>query len=176
MDFFLREFRVCRIRGVDISANPLAMLVPLILTFPYLRISLAAFAGTYLGIMLLIVIHEMGHAVVAQHYNMAVKGIYLKWYGGACWLKRQPHSHRHAAIYASGGVLAQVIVLAPALALSYFWGGFPSTFFKGLLYVFVDLNIMMMILNLIPVGPLDGAKIFDYLRNRKWYDKADGLL
>lgn len=176
MDFFLREHRLGKIWGVELSANLLAFIVPSVLAIPYIKIGVGAFAGVLMATMALIIIHEMGHALVAQRYGMSVKGIYLKWYGGACWLKRQPRSHRQVAIYASGGVAAQLALLIPSLVLSYFFGGAPTTFIKGVLFVFVQLNIMMALFNLIPVGPLDGAKIFDYLRNRKWYDKADGLI
>ena len=112
--------------------------------------------GRWLGYVLVILLHELGHAALAKAYRMQVLEVMLHGMGGHCRYAGQPTPFERAVI-ASGGILAQLVILAIALPLSFFLVEGPLT--AGLFDALVRTNVILMVLNLIPIAPLDGAEI-----------------
>jgi Zn-dependent protease len=83
------------------------------------------------------------------------------------------------AAIAWGGVLAQLALLIPALAVALFLPAPQSAFLAELLEAFTRTNAILIAFNLIPIKPLDGAEawpLFGHLRRRrarvkKWKQK-----
>ena len=111
----------------------------------------------WLGFALLILIHELGHALMVVRYRLGLSEIAIHGAGGYCRHERSG-SRFEEAVVAWGGVLAQLTLYAVVqLALLLF--GPPSSVHLGLIvYVFTDINLWVAALNLIPFEPLDGAK------------------
>lgn len=112
--------------------------------------------GGWLGYVLVILLHELGHAALAKRYRMQVLEVMLHGMGGHCRYAGLPSPWERSVI-ASGGILAQLVVLAVALPLSYFLVEGPMT--AGLFHALVRTNVLLMVVNLIPIAPLDGAEI-----------------
>jgi len=113
--------------------------------------------GFWLGFFLLVLLHELGHAVLVRRFRCAVVSIDVHGFGGLCRWSGTPTAVQRACI-AWGGVLAQAVVLAGAhvaLALA----GPPETRFTAhLAAAFTGTNVWVIAINLIPVAPLDGAE------------------
>lgn len=112
--------------------------------------------GAWLGFVLLVLVHELGHAVLVRAFGLRVVGIDVHGLGGECqWTGFA--SERAKATIAWGSVLAQVVVLVTTPL----WGDrLPRPappFFEQLLSACTATNVMLMLLNLLPVPPLDGA-------------------
>jgi Zn-dependent protease len=125
--------------------------------------------GFWLGFFLIVLIHEVGHALVVLRSRCRVVSIDLHGLGGACRWQGGPSAIDRARI-AWGGVWAQCLALLAAIgALSLF--GEPASAFTGqLAHAFTAGNVWLMLLNLIPVPPLDGAeawKLFPLLRRQR---------
>src|SRR4051812_26371574 len=73
--------------------------------------------GAWLGVLLVVLLHEMGHAFWARHFQMDVTEIVIHGLGGHCAYLGTP-SPKQRAIVAWGGVLAQGLVLTIAIPLS----------------------------------------------------------
>jgi stage IV sporulation protein FB len=113
--------------------------------------------GYWLGFVLLILLHECGHALLVLRYRLGLTDIAVHGLGGWC---RHAHSGTpfQASAVAWGGVLAQLCVLAGAYAVLLLAPPLSSPFVAELMYAFTDANLWLIALNLIPIEPLDGAK------------------
>lgn len=111
----------------------------------------------WLGFVLLILIHELGHALLVLRYRLGLAEIAVHGAGGYCRHEHAGSPFQEAAI-AWGGVLAQLAAFAICqIAL---WIGGPPTSASGALLasVFTTTNLWLIAFNLLPVEPLDGAK------------------
>lgn len=112
--------------------------------------------GAWLGIVLVIVMHEVGHAVVVRGVGAVPTEIVVHGFGGHCaW--RGPVSSRGRAMIAWGGVWGQLVLFA----LVGLWAQLftPASPFGGhLIYALLWSNLRLAAFNLIPFPPLDGAE------------------
>jgi len=116
----------------------------------------------------LILIHELGHAVLARRYGHRVVAIDITGFGGLCRWSGYATDYERAVI-AWGGVVAQAALLViTALVVVPF--GFPRGPLGEIAGVFLRTNAWLIALNLLPFPPLDGAeawRILRFLRNRR---------
>lgn len=113
----------------------------------------------YFGLILL---HEIGHAAMAQRLGYRATDIHLSAIHGLCTYDT-PESPREDALVAWGGVLAQLAVALPLLALDQV-PGFAARPFAGIpIAVFGYYSVALVVFNLIPTPPLDGAKAWKLL-------------
>lgn len=110
--------------------------------------------GCYVGVLLL---HEIGHAAMARRLGCRVTDIRLSWLHGTCETAA-PQSRRDEALIAWGGVLAQLAVALPLIALGQVPALAASPAAGIAIAAFGDFSALVAIANLAPVAPLDGAK------------------
>lgn len=118
--------------------------------------------GAWLGLVLVVLLHEMGHAFWARRFQMDVTEILIHGLGGHCAYLGTP-SPKQRSIVAWGGVLAQALVFAVALPLSI---ALPeaSEVQRDLYGMLVATNLYIALFNLIPIPPLDGAEAWRLVR------------
>ena len=111
---------------------------------------------------LLILVHELGHAVAARSMRLHVHRIALHGLGGHIETE-YPGGLAASARLASGGVLAQLAVLAVVLPFAVLddrkdaaWVQVQDTL--------LNWNVAVILLNLLPVAPLDGHRIWPWVR------------
>ena len=113
--------------------------------------------GFWLAFFLLVLIHELGHAVLVRRYRQRVVSIDIHALGGVCCWSGDPTAIDRARI-AWGGVLAQAVAYGAARAAIALAGPPDGLFTAQLAYAFTTTNVWLMAINLIPVAPLDGAE------------------
>jgi Zn-dependent protease len=113
--------------------------------------------GFWLGFCLLVLVHELGHAVLVKRYGHHVRSIDIHGLGGACCWSGEPTAIDRARI-AWGGVLAQAVALGIAVAAIAVAGPPDSALVAELASAFTTTNVWLIAINLIPVPPLDGAE------------------
>jgi len=113
--------------------------------------------GLWLGFLLLVLIHELGHATVVRLCRQRVVSVDIHGLGGVCRWHGEVTPIRRASI-AWGGVWAQMLLLAATLLWKTFAGAPSGVFIADLVRAFVQTNVMLMGLNLMPIAPLDGAE------------------
>lgn len=124
--------------------------------------------GFWLGFVLIILLHELGHAYLVRRLNHHVVAVDITGFGGACrWQPRGYASQLEHSIISWGGVLAQgLLLLGTVIALAVV--GSPSSVFTAeLVHAFTTTNIIIIVINLLPFPPLDGYqawKIFGQLK------------
>lgn len=140
---------------------PVAMHWTVLMSFAWLYLvfwDLLATAIASAAFFVLLVAHEFGHVVLLRRKKIAVLGIRL--YGIHGETEHGYASRPQAMLVAWGGVAAQLAVLALALALMYAMRGVAipllSLIAGPVLFVFTKINIFMMVIALLPIGPFDG--------------------
>jgi Zn-dependent protease/predicted transcriptional regulator len=135
-------------------------------SLPWL-LGLAAALGLFAGVL----IHEFGHALVAQRFDVHVDSITLWFLGGLAQLEEFPDDWRQEFYIAVAGPLVSVGVGAACYgAFLAFPVGQPAPrFVFGYLAI---LNVFLAAFNMLPGFPMDGGRILRALlsRNRSRLD------
>jgi hypothetical protein len=126
--------------------------------------------SAWLGFAIVVLVHQLGHALFALRVGGLLAGIDTTAVGGQCrvrgWL-----SPLARAWVAWGGPFAQLLLLGAALGFFHWHGAPSSTLGSALRSAFVDVNLALLALNLLPIAPLDGAlawELFGELRASGW--------
>lgn len=113
--------------------------------------------GVAIGFTLLVLAHELGHALLVRRYRCRVVSIDIHALGGVCRWTGDATAIQRAKI-AWGGVDAQVVVFFATVGLLALFGEPESRIVSQIARTFTTINAYMMALNLLPVAPLDGAE------------------
>jgi Zn-dependent protease len=111
----------------------------------------------WLSFFLLVLIHEIGHAIMVWTVRAHVIAIDVNGAGGLCHWEGEVGEIGRALI-AWGGVLAQLVLLAATYAWLTFIGPPRSELGAGLAMAFTETNLTLVAINLIPVPGLDGSE------------------
>lgn len=146
-------------------------------TEPYLLAVLSAFL-----FFASILLHELGHAVIARRNDIGITSITLWMFGGVAGLERDPRTAGEEFRIAAAGPAVTGIIAAVALGLgsaigdSSFWDAVKldtnaSVGAASAVLAFVgEINALIFVFNLIPAYPLDGGRI---LRAVAWRLNGD---
>ena len=119
-----------------------------------------------------IVLHELGHAVVARSQGMSIRGITLFLFGGVAELGDEPPSARTEFLMAIAGPIVTVLLAVTfwLLAVAGYYAGLAHPVVIVLGYLAM-INGVVLVFNLVPAFPLDGGRV---LRSILW--KTSGSL
>jgi Zn-dependent protease/CBS domain-containing protein len=184
-----------RVRGIAIRVH---ITFPLILIWAAIQFGVLAgrgLQGAIFGVVVtlllfaIVVLHELGHSVVALRYGVPVKQIVLLPIGGVAQVERIPEQPRQEFMIAIAGPLVNVglavvmglVALAAgqslgldrlALAIS----GLGSANLSGVFaYVFAA-NLFIGLFNLLPAFPMDGGRVLRaLLATRLEYARATSI-
>ena len=146
-------------RGIPIAVHWTVLLGLPWLYFFHSR-SIPAIAVAFAAFVFLLLAHELGHAAVAMWRHVPVGNIQLFFIHGYC-THDAPYDEEDDVLIAWGGVGAQLVVLVIAVcaqALVATFSPAAAAVLAPLFRVLVETNLWIMVFNLIPVPPLDGAK------------------
>jgi Zn-dependent protease len=134
--------------------------VPVLLHWT-LPIGIVAFTGgrldvvAFLSMLGLVLIHELGHVFAVKASGARPESLTLTGYGGeVAW--RGEVSGLGSAFIAAGGIFAQLVVFALAMAALHF--ELVPVSALTVINVATFTNVWLMAFNLLPVPPLDGAE------------------
>src|SRR5258707_472151 len=150
-----RLFEVMEIKGVKVFAHWSVLLIGAVILLGATKEPLPAFAvlGSYYGVILL---HECGHMLAAKRKGCAVWSIELYPIWGITRFS-EPYSRFDHCVIAWGGVVAQVIVAIPIVALTETFGYTRFEPLNTMLAMWGFFSVFVAAFNLIPAAPLDGA-------------------
>lgn len=177
------SFSLGKIAGIRIEIN-----ISWIVIFVLLAVSLAASylpanapgygAGAYwivgvIGSLLFfasVLLHELGHSIVARARGLSVSSITLFIFGGVSNLEQEPTSAGEEFVVAVIGPVISLVLGGILLAIGAAVGASQSLAASLLLYV-GGTNVLLGLFNMIPGFPLDGGRV---LRSILW--RATGSL
>jgi len=134
-----------------------------------------------------IVVHEIGHAVVARHYGIGISGVDLWFFGGLAKLEKEPDTPWREFAVAVAGPLVTVIVAA-GCAVAAILASDSDAFVDAatlanttvtptvaLLGWLSAVNVFLFAFNMIPAYPLDGGRIAKAIAWKATGDRNRGL-
>jgi Zn-dependent protease/CBS domain-containing protein len=124
-----------------------------------------------LGLFASVVVHEMCHSFVAQHYGLPMNGITLFIFGGVAEMSDEPPSAKTEFLMAVAGPISSLIIGLAFLLVASLDAirEFSTAAFVALRWIGI-INIFLAAVNLIPGYPLDGGRI---LRSILWYARGN---
>ncbi|HZZ78425.1 MAG TPA: site-2 protease family protein [Gemmataceae bacterium] len=183
---FGAKWRLLRLAGIPISVDLSWLIILALLTFsfasgfpfilheyfPAMDQELAAYQywlmglATAIAFFVCILLHELGHAIVAKSRGMPIRGITLFLFGGVAELGGEPPSAATEFLMAIAGPAVSVVLglafgILAVLGVRLAW---PAPIIAMLGYL-AAINAMVLIFNLIPAFPLDGGRV---LRSILW--------
>ncbi|MCX8225406.1 MAG: site-2 protease family protein, partial [Sulfitobacter sp.] len=183
---FSNAVKLLSLNGFDIKIDPswiiIASLVTWSLSQKYFPSVLAdASSATYWAMGLLgmlgffgsLLLHELGHSIVARYLGVPIKSITLFIFGGMAELGKEPSSARDEFWIALAGPVTSL-----ALALG-FWTIAQGTWltsgseplFEVASYLAL-VNLVLALFNMLPAFPMDGGRV---LRAYLWHRHGDVL-
>lgn len=170
--------RIGRLLGVDINIHPTFALV---FVFAFLYWGLGeggGFVPFLLGTMLVllvflsVLVHELGHVVMAREFGIQVLDITLWPFSGVARIEQTPATPRNELLIALAGPgmnLAIFMLLLPVILLIGVIGGpglligagdrFRTLDAASMVAAIGVLNLGLMLFNLLPAFPLDGGRV-----------------
>ena len=175
------NFTIGRIAGIRISFNWSWLIVFALVVWslvanvfpaqdPGLSNTTYAIMGVVAAIVffLSILLHELGHAIVARRNGMEIEGITLWLFGGVSQFREKLKSHGSEFRIGIAGpavsLVLGVIFIALAVLTKF------STPVDGTLAWLGYINLLLLVFNLLPALPLDGGRV---LRSALWRAKGD---
>ncbi|MCK6544424.1 site-2 protease family protein [Myxococcota bacterium] len=171
------SFRIATIRGIPVRVHVTLLAILAILAF-----SLGLKFGLLAGVALFgsVLLHELGHSVVAQAFGIRIKSIYLHILGGMAMMTELPRTPRQELLIAAAGPAVSFVIAAllyGLLTLVPFGGapegllalmqhgwrphqGLADPSFSHLAAWTMTVNFGMFLFNLVPALPMDGGRIF----------------
>jgi Zn-dependent protease/predicted transcriptional regulator len=104
-----------------------------------------------------VLLHELGHSVVAQRYHIPVSSIRLLIFGGVSELNEEPTSAISSFFIAITGPLINLVLAGIFALLSLVVSGFEPLL--ALVKYLATINLLLGLFNLIPGFPLDGGNV-----------------
>src|SRR5262249_7613068 len=108
-----------------------------------------------------IVLHELGHAVVARASGIPIRGITLFLFGGVAELEGEPASASSEFFMAIAGPIVSAILAIVFWVLV--WIGDSAAWTAEIVRIclyLASVNTVVLVFNLLPAFPLDGGRIF----------------
>ena len=130
-----------------------------------LGLGLAAAVGLFVGVVL----HELGHSLVAMRFGFPIGSITLWIFGGIAQMEEMPEDWRQEfAIAIAGPVVSVALGVLSALAFLAVPAGesLPVAATRFVLGYLALMNVALAAFNLLPGFPMDGGRILRALLNR----------
>ncbi len=124
----------------------------MIVAWPHVLAAVCSIAAYFAAVLL----HEWGHAFAARRRQCQVYRIELYPFLGLTRFSN-PYSHGDHCAIAWGGVAAQAAVTIPLLGWTTLIGYTQFDSVNVFIATFVWLCVSMILINLVPIPPLDGA-------------------
>jgi Zn-dependent protease/CBS domain-containing protein len=175
----MKSLTIGRIQGIDIKLHPSFLLIALWVIYHWGFRQNYGIAGTVYGLVLvlaifcLVLLHELGHSMMAHEYGLRVRDITLVPFGGVARIEQMPSRPRAEAMISVAGPLVNLAVALLLLPLLLMVGlasgnsslqdfaqfGLGDVSLTGFLFYLFLANLTLAIFNLLPAFPMDGGRI-----------------
>lgn len=178
------SFKLLSVRGIPVRVHATFLLI--LVWAAYIGLNTRADAGWVRGVAFMVtltlllfacvVLHELGHSLVAQVFGIEVQDITLLPIGGMARIKRMPQRPLEEFVMAAAGPAVNILLALLLAGVLLIWIGparvlqlatspvqlerllFGSSV-QSLLLMLLFNNVMLALFNLIPAFPMDGGRL-----------------
>lgn len=161
-----KSWRLGRVLGFPVEIN-----LSFILLLAFVLLTYGGLAGVFVVLLSFgsVLLHELGHALVARKLGVGVSGIELSFFGGAAKMEGSPRSAKDEISIAAAGPAVSLMLAGLGLGLAAITG-------VGFFALLGVINLVIAVFNLIPALPMDGGRILRaVLAHRMDYVKATDI-
>jgi Zn-dependent protease len=132
-----------------------------------MMVSIGAYALIYpwgfaIGIVLLLLVHELGHVIAAKRIGLPVSApLFIPFLGALITMKKHPLDAKTEAYVAFGGPILGTIGATAVFGAGYYMD-------SPLLYSLAYIGLLLNLINLLPIHPLDGGRIATAVTRWLW--------
>jgi Zn-dependent protease len=163
----LTSWKIGRVFGIPLYVHSTFVLLPILAFFESSDHTL--FGTLFLMVLLsavftCVLLHELGHALMARRYGIRTRDITLYPIGGVARLERlTPNPNEELLIAVAGPAVnvAILLLLMPLLFLGAWLPALPTAGVLGLSFVrslFIA-NLALVLFNMLPAFPMDGGRV-----------------
>ena len=163
------SIRVGKLLGIDVYLHFTFLLLLAFLAYVYWRATQeigAALAGVgfFVALFGCVLLHELGHSLMARHYGIATHDITLLPIGGVARLEKMPEKPMQEFWVALAGPAVNVVIAAGLMGWMWLTGSLvPVEDLRvtsgSLLGRLVVVNLFLVAFNLLPAFPMDGGRV-----------------
>ncbi|HEY7520626.1 MAG TPA: site-2 protease family protein [Methylomirabilota bacterium] len=180
------SWKLGRIAGIDVYMHgTFLILLTWVGVSHYLErhrwIDAAAGLVFIVALFVIVVLHELGHALTARRYGIRTRDITLLPIGGVARLERMPDDPRQELLVAFAGPAVNVglavllFTLMPSAMTTPALASVPA-FDSGFIGRLAWVNVALAVFNLLPAFPMDGGRVLRaLLALRMDYVRATGI-
>lgn len=118
--------------------------------------------GFAVGLVVMILVHELGHVIAAKHRGLPVSApLFIPFVGALITMKKHPRDAVTEAYVAMGGPVLGTIGALIAFVLGLIWQ-------NNLFIIVANVGFFINLLNLLPIHPLDGGRISTAVTRWLW--------
>lgn len=123
----------------------------------FLFCGMGFYPAAWAAFLLLILAHEVGHALLVRAFRLHLVSVDVHGLGGLCQFVGGT-SQLGRSVIAWGGVLGQLVMMVIAAVVVLVLPPIHNPYFQQGINMFFRSNLMLMALNLIPAPGFDGAE------------------
>jgi Zn-dependent protease len=166
--FVRTSWKLGRIAGIDLFLHPTFLLILLLGFFP-------VWLSPFLIVALFgcVVLHELGHALMARRFGIETLDITLYPIGGVARLERMPRAPGAELLIALAGPAVNFAIVAGLIGLRLIglWVTGETAFLGDFLDNLLFVNLVLGLFNLVPAFPMDGGRVLRALLSG-WLGRA----
>ena len=163
------SIRVGKLLGIDVYLHFTFLLLLAFLAFVYWRATqeigaVLSGVGFFVALFACVLLHELGHALMARHYGIATHDITLLPIGGLARLEKMPEKPMQEFWVALAGPAVNVLIAAVLIAWLWLTRSLVpietlSVTSGSVLGRLVVVNLFLVAFNLLPAFPMDGGRV-----------------
>ncbi len=165
----MKSWKITEIAGIGVYVHWSFLILPLLIAGSALSsgsgIAAAVEAVLFvLAIFGCVLLHELGHALMARQFGIGTRSITLLPIGGVANLDRMPRRPLHelavavagpAVNVAIAGLLVVVLITVGTLSTMFSTAAISQSFLMQLLWA----NVALVVFNMLPAFPMDGGRV-----------------
>ena len=174
---FGRPIRIGRLFGIDITVSWSTLIVVVLISYSMASRSGSSVGGAVLGVaysvllFVSILLHELGHSLVAKRLGVEIAEIELHFFGGAAKMLSMPKTPRDEILISAAGPAVSFVLSGLAflgLIFSSIIGLAEGSFLHHLTGLLFMANLFLGCFNMLPALPMDGGRILRAALSRRY--------
>ncbi len=165
----MKSWKITEIAGIGVYIHWTFLILPLLIAGSALSSGSGVAAAVEAVVFVLaifgcVLLHELGHALMARQFGIGTQSITLLPIGGVANLDRMPRRPLHELAVALAGPAVNVVIAGVLIVVLMATGTFTGMFHaaaisNSFLFRLLLANVGLVVFNMLPAFPMDGGRV-----------------